>query len=584
MAEGEPLTEQGEDPAERLRLLEIALAASQLGTFRWDVTRDQVTWDSNLRRVFGVGPEAQVRCIADFLAFVHPDDRALVVGTVQRALADGTDPHMDFRIRRPDGSVRWIADRARIVAGPSGPVLIGACMDVTDRKEVEQRLRESEERYRALVETSPDGVYVHWGGQIRLANRRAAALLGAATPDLLVGRDPFAIVHPESIEPVRARVARLDQPGARNEPAALSFQRLDGKKVDVEVASAAVFVDGQLAVQVTLRDLAEREASIDAVRDRDEILALIERSAGIGIWDIDLRSGLVRGTGQYFRLYGLPPTTDAVPLETFRRLQHPADRERVSESLARAAAGTDSCKNEYRILLPDGSQRWLMSRGRIVRDVHRSAVRCTGIDLDITERRTAEDRQALLLAELSHRVKNTLAVVQSIAGQSLTADRPAGEARAAFMDRVQRLTRTHELLTASDWRGASLRAVAEGELGPYAGRASVSGPDLRLTPKASLLMALVLHELATNAAKHGALSTPGGRVEVGWSCAADENFRLWWREREGPPVEPASRRSFGRLLIERAVAYDLRGSACLELAVEGVRYELTAPAAEMLAI
>jgi PAS domain S-box-containing protein len=470
------------------------------------------------------------------------------------------------------------------MSGPNGPVLIGACTDVTERKEVEQRLRESEERYRALVETSPDAVYVHSGRRITLANRRAAALLGAATPDLLVGRDPFAIVHEDSLEPVRARVARLDRPGARNEPAALTFKRLDGRPVQVEVASAAVLVDGRMAIQVTLRDLAEREASLDAVRDRDEILALIERSTDVGIWDIDLMAGLVRGTSQYFRLFGLATTSEAVPLERFRALQDPADRIQVEAALARAiASGVDACENEYRVIRPDGEVRWLLSRGRIVRDAYRRAVRCTGVDLDITERKLAEERQRLLLGELSHRVKNMLAVVQSIAAQSLTPGRPVDEARSAFIERLQRLTRTHELLTASEWQGASLRAVAEGELGPHTGRASLSGPDLRLTPKAALLLALVLHELATNAAKYGALSCAAGRIELGWSVDEQDTFVLRWCEKDGPPVEPADRRSFGRRLIEQAVVHDLRGRACLEFAPSGVRYELAVPIGEIRA-
>jgi two-component sensor histidine kinase len=152
-----------------------------------------------------------------------------------------------------------------------------------------------------------------------------------------------------------------------------------------------------------------------------------------------------------------------------------------------------------------------------------------GINMDVTERREAEERQRLLLQELAHRVKNTLAVVQGIANRSLSGDRTLAEAREVLGKRLGALAQAHSLLTAREWHGAALRAVLEAELRPYAKRAVLAGPDLDLAPKATLTLALVLHELATNAAKHGALSAAGGRVEVAWSLAGPrggERLRL----------------------------------------------------------
>lgn len=137
------------------------------------------------------------------------------------------------------------------------------------------------------------------------------------------------------------------------------------------------------------------------------------------------------------------------------------------------------------------------------------------IERDITQQRQAEERLRLLLAELGHRVKNTLAVVQSIAQQSLSGDRSLAAAREAFASRIRALAKTHDLLTAGGWRGVSLRALIETELKPYGRRAALCGKDLVLDPKAVQVLALVLHELATNAAKYGALSSPSGQVRVG---------------------------------------------------------------------
>jgi two-component sensor histidine kinase len=199
-----------------------------------------------------------------------------------------------------------------------------------------------------------------------------------------------------------------------------------------------------------------------------------------------------------------------------------------------------------------------------------------GLNIDVTERHRAEERQRLLVAELNHRVKNTIATIQSIAKQSLADGRPLEEAREVFLKRLQALAHAHGLLTASEWRGARLLALVEDELKPYGEHARFGGEDLVLAPRAALIIRLVLHELATNAMKHGALGVPGGRVDVVWRIRR-ERFRLSWRESGGPAVPPPARRGFGSSLLERAVAYELQGKAALEFASQGVRYELGAP-------
>jgi two-component sensor histidine kinase len=205
-----------------------------------------------------------------------------------------------------------------------------------------------------------------------------------------------------------------------------------------------------------------------------------------------------------------------------------------------------------------------------------------GIGVDITERKRTEERQRLLLAELSHRVKNTLAVVLGIASRTVSGDRTLREAREMLAKRLGALAKTHELLTAADWRGVSLRALAQAELKPYGRRATLAGDDLMLAPKAAQTLALVLHELATNAAKHGALSVPAGRIEIGWAVA-DGRLRLLWRERDGPPVRPPERQGFGRLLLERGVAHDLDGAVTLDFRPEGLACEACLSLAAVLA-
>ncbi|MFO1072630.1 MAG: HWE histidine kinase domain-containing protein [Geminicoccaceae bacterium] len=207
-----------------------------------------------------------------------------------------------------------------------------------------------------------------------------------------------------------------------------------------------------------------------------------------------------------------------------------------------------------------------------------------GVNIDVTEQRRAEERLRLLLRELSHRVKNTLAIVQVIAARSLQGDRSLAEAREVLVERLRALSGTHDLLTATGWKGASLRSIAEAELRPYGKRAELRGQDVVLAPRAAQTLGLILHELATNAAKHGALSQLEGGVRVSWQLDERKRLRLEWRELRGPVVQQPTRQGFGRMLIEEIVAHELKGSAELCFAPEGVVYRLDAPLAELMPI
>ena len=198
---------------------------------------------------------------------------------------------------------------------------------------------------------------------------------------------------------------------------------------------------------------------------------------------------------------------------------------------------------------------------------------------DITEKKQAEAERDLLVAELSHRVKNTLATVISIARQSF-ANPDTEEARRSFDSRIRGLAQTHSRLAEANWSGVSLATIVDDELSPYRndGNVHVEGPAIELNPKCALTLGLALHELATNAAKYGALSVKDGAVHVSWMLDAhDRTLRLSWIERGGPVVKPPLRAGFGRLLIERALASDLNGTVELEFAKDGLRCAIAIP-------
>jgi two-component sensor histidine kinase len=203
--------------------------------------------------------------------------------------------------------------------------------------------------------------------------------------------------------------------------------------------------------------------------------------------------------------------------------------------------------------------------------------------VDISARKAAEEERELLLGELDHRVKNLFAVVRALASQ-FREERSAAEERRVFLDRLDALVRSHDLALSEDWRSVDLAALAADALAPYRGGdggVAITGPAVHVSPKAAQALSLVLNELATNALKYGALSTPEGRIELAWTVEDGDDggrrVRLGWTESGGPPVEPPERKNFGSRLIERAFTSDLGGEAALEFAPEGVRLDATFP-------
>ncbi|MEE2849497.1 MAG: HWE histidine kinase domain-containing protein [Pseudomonadota bacterium] len=199
---------------------------------------------------------------------------------------------------------------------------------------------------------------------------------------------------------------------------------------------------------------------------------------------------------------------------------------------------------------------------------------------DITENVLAAQRQKLMIDELNHRVKNTLATVQSIAIQTARSNTDPSSFAETFQSRIMALSHTHNLLTQSHWEGADLRAILEHETEAYGPtRISLNGPPVSLEPAVVLSLGMIFHELATNAAKYGALHTPDGRILIDWGLAdqRDRKLKLSWREIGGPKVTVPDRRGFGSRLIERNIRHDLAGEIDLVYAPDGLIAELTVP-------
>jgi PAS domain S-box-containing protein len=247
-----------------------------------------------------------------------------------------------------------------------------------------------------------------------------------------------------------------------------------------------------------------------------------------------------------------------------------------------AGGYSDVYEKEYR--RKDGAIIPVELRTMLSRDASGRPDTMWAIVRDITERKRAQDTQRLLLAELDHRVKNTLATVQAIALQTLSAACDPTEFVESFNGRSRALGRAHGLLTRTSWQGADLATLIKEQLtlGPEASdwRVSSSGPQVLLEPQAALHLGLVLHELGTNARKYGSLSQPEGRLTTEWSLSSEAGHAellLKWVESDGPPVAPPGKSSFGTTLIERSLRYALGGEARLTFAPTGVTCEISLP-------
>ncbi len=342
----------------------------------------------------------------------------------------------------------------------------------------------------------------------------------------------------------------------------------------------------QDALERTLDGLEQRVAErTDSLREGEERLRLAVQAGQLGTWETDLRSGVSTRSPRAIEIMGLRDDVAAGPVEDWAARIHPADQRRVLDLWDRLVSGREPhYRTEYRFQRPDGAWRWLESSGMVVRDDPASGrpLRLAGTLQDITERRETEERRELLTQEVNHRARNTLAIVQAIL--RLTHAPTAGEFARLVEGRVSALARAQSLLAAERWAGAPLATLIADELAPFGGirddRFALNGPPFRIRAEAVQALGMVFHELATNAAKHGALSAPGGRVAVAWVVDEGEAaLRLRWTETGGPAPGFPTRRGVGSRVIEATVTGQLGGSVDRRWPEEGLVCDIVLPLA-----
>jgi PAS domain S-box-containing protein len=448
--------------------LALALDASALGTWVWNVEADQIImeWDARCRALFGLPPESPVNYPV-WLAAVAPADRPAAAADLARAL-DQADPDDDyvseFRVYRPDGSMRWLVATGQALYGPDRQVrrLIATIRDVSRSRSAEQRQQQVDTLLHTILGSS--------AGLIFAKDRQGRFLLANNTVLDLIGR-PWAAVEGGT---------------------------------DLE--------------------LLDDRAQAEAVMGND------------------------------------------------RRIMEQDKAESFEELI-----GTEG-----------GQPRVWFSTKTPLHDSAGLVSGLVGVSVEITDRKRTEDRLHLMVNELNHRVKNTLATVQAIASQTLRGTDPA--TRRTLEDRLLALASAHDVLTRGVWEGADLAEIVVAALAPFAGamdsRFTIQGPSLRLQSGPALALALGLHELTTNALRHGALSVATGSVAIIWSIqrGPSASLEFTWTERGGPPVAPPGGHGFGIRLVERSLAQDFTGRAAIDFSdPSGVTCRIEAPLHQVIA-
>jgi PAS domain S-box-containing protein len=327
-------------------------------------------------------------------------------------------------------------------------------------------------------------------------------------------------VHPEDLTKFDAARDQVFLKRQREFVAQFRIVRTDNADVRWTLLRGVILYDqgGQpLRAMVGIIDFTKRKQAELQLAECNAQFGLAQKAARVGTYTYDNIARTMQLSEASAAIFGLPQGTTEMTADDWRLRLHPEDVQRLAAEHRRAERQSELV-GEFRIVRPTGELRWIEARALITYGEDGRPCSMVGVYIDVTERRHAEDHKSHLIAELDHRVKNTLATVSAVVSHTRQGRRWVADFTAALEGRLRSMATTHELLSARRWSGLSLAKIVQRELAPYANNNNnkISGPDVALRPEAAQAMAMVIHELATNSAKHGALSTKKGRVSIRW--------------------------------------------------------------------
>jgi PAS domain S-box-containing protein len=462
-------------------------------------------------------------------------------------------------------------------SGRPGGVL-AIMVETSERVKTETALRESETRLRGVLDGMGESLAL-LDRDFRIIDMNAEALRLEGRPrEEVIGKTHWE-AHPDA-DPALGEM----------------FRRAMASRTPVDMRHRYVWPHGRVSwismhaypvgegLAVFYGDITEQVEAEERLRESEERLRLMADAVPQIVWVTDA-GGKVEFFNRQWCVYTGTTTTPTSAAQVATDFVHPDDHAVTMEAFEGTMRTGSIFQVEHRIRSKDGDYRWFLVRAEPYRNPRTGEiVRWFGVSIDIHDRRIAEEHQQLLINELNHRVKNTLATVQSVASQTLRNAESAKQAKEALEARLFALSRAHDVLTRENWEGADLYAIVEQAVAPYSSRGEdrlhLAGSRARVPPRMALALAMALQELATNAVKYGALSTETGEIRIAWNVQATGSgprLHLRWEESGGPTVQPPSRRGFGSRLIERSLSHDLGGTARIEFPATGLVCTVDAP-------
>jgi PAS domain S-box-containing protein len=467
--------------------------------------------------------------------------------------------------------------------------VVGVNIDVTERKRAEQALIERNILLALAGRTARVGTFAYdTDKEILQISEDYAAIHGLPEGIVKIARSEWlARVHPQDIDRVELPRSEAFREQRNEYSAEFRIIRPGGEVRWVEIRCFITY-DGNghpKRVVGVSTDVTDRKQAELRLAERNALFGLAQKATRVGTYTYDNIARTMQLTEASAAILGLPQGTSEITADDWRQRVHPDDVQRLATERRHAFKERQpELVGELRIIRPTGEMRWIEVRALITYGGDGRPCSMIGVYIDVTERKRAEEGRKFLNAELDHRVKNALATVTAVISHARQGSRSVAEFAAALKGRIRSMAATHELLSARRWSGISLAKLVRRELAPYANdnNIKISGPDVALRPEAAQPMAMVIHELATNAAKHGALSTKKGRVSIRWDRGRNgrpgPDLALEWQEVGGPPVSAPANSGYGTSTICDLIPYEFGGTVDLVFAPEGVRCRLKLPA------
>jgi PAS domain S-box-containing protein len=551
--------------SERLEKAEEAAGAL---IYDWDIVAQKIWRSAGLTRVLGWQIDEVAPTAEGWAALQHPVDRAHLKTLQDPDFLQADDNYvMEYRLRHKNGHYVWVLDSGRVFRDQSGAILrqAGVIIDISARK----KIAESLSRQTDLIELSFEPIFV-WHPEKGIVewNRGAEQLYGFTRAEALgqVSHKLLRTTHPIDSADLMTLLNTV-----RSWTGELQQRAKDGRRIFVESRHQVIETDGEILILETNHDITERKrAEADTAR-----MAAVAAASQDALFGATVEGYIEAWNPAAEKLFGY--TASEAIGQHIHMLAGPAEHGDQRDYLARARAGEKIRPYNARRLRKDGSYVDVSIALGPVMAPDESVMAISVAMHDISDRKEWEARQRLMTRELAHRVKNSFAILQAILRSTLKTTSNPQDFAAKFSGRLHSLAAAQDILTANDWKGAELGALARHLLSLYIAdegvRFAISGPEVNLPAEYAVPFGLIFNELATNALKYGALSVPNGKIELSWHVENKINegtmLSLTWRERGGPKITSLDARGFGSALIEKSLAgakverrFDAEGFIC----------------------